>query len=100
MSERSFDLDGVVLPLSAAALRRIGASYPILPSVAELRRDLTEVLAEFPAGFSLAAFDRLAVARQRVVMTRVHLAALAGIDRFPDHASEGNCVDTERQGRQ
>ena len=82
---RSFELHGTRLPLSAAALRAIAAATPIVPDPAEMRQRLERFLAcDFPAGFTMATFETLPQTRQREVMTTVHQASLAGLQRHPE----------------
>lgn len=82
---RSFEVHGTPLPLSAAALRAIAAATPIVPDPAEMRQRLERLLAiDFPKGFTLASFEALPAERQREVMTTVHLASLANLQRHPE----------------
>ncbi len=82
---RSFELHGTPLPLSAAALRAIAAIMPIVPDPAEMRQRLDRLLArDFVGGFTMAQFEALPQMRQREVMTTVHQASLAGLQRHPE----------------
>ncbi len=79
----SFALQGVMLPLSAPALRALAAS-PTLDCPAMATERIEALLAaDFPAGYSHAGFARLPAERRRLWMEAVHRAALAGLNRHP-----------------